>query len=353
MQRSGAVYLPPELWEMVIGSITDCDYLPRVWLNFRRVSQAFKEITERVFSSKHLRYSRITNVCLDFFVITPKGGFVRVEDKRLMLDFDRLSDDGERAVFNEKHFTSLGNLDKRVLFNRRRYKVGDILDGFRGGWAASHKRATREDRQSHFPSHQWVDSSPLPHIFSLRRIANDTDLPGAEYDFEGLEMSFLWKLALSRLLEEEEYMRKGQLKGMATVDTLFLVPQCSRDAAGASMCYPMEPREIIKRTRIKRMGAANGKNGKPTVTDDELLLSRHFEAKEMEILAFRHGFSKAVLKDEWVMRQDEDENEQGDSPLPMSRNGDSDCCDPTGDHGCVHVYTPHAIVNKSYFFSYD
>ncbi|KAE9582213.1 hypothetical protein CGMCC3_g1715 [Colletotrichum fructicola] len=204
MQRSGAAYLPPELWEMIIGSITDCDYLPRVWFNFRRVSRTFKEITERVFSSNHLRYSRVTHVFLDFFVMTPKGGFIRVDEKRLMLDFDRLSDDGERAVFNEKHFTSLGNLDKRIMFNRRRYKIGDILDGFRGGWAASHMRATREDRPPYSPSHQWADSSPLPHIFSLRRIANDTDLPGEEYDFEGLEMSFLWKPALSKLLGEED-----------------------------------------------------------------------------------------------------------------------------------------------------
>ncbi|KAJ0332529.1 hypothetical protein COL922a_011378 [Colletotrichum nupharicola] len=186
MQRSGAAYLPPELWEMIIGSITDCDYLPRVWFNFRRVSRTFKEITERVFSSNHLRYSRVTHVCLDFFIMTPKGGFIRVDEKRLMLDFDRRSDDGERAVFNEKHFTSFGHLDKQIMFNRRRYKIGDILDGFRGGWAASHNRATREDRPPYSPSHEWADISPLPHIFSLRRIANDTDLPGAEYDFEGL-----------------------------------------------------------------------------------------------------------------------------------------------------------------------
>ncbi|KAL3292343.1 putative Cis-3-chloroacrylic acid dehalogenase [Colletotrichum asianum] len=127
----------------------------------------------------------------------------------------------------------------------------------------------------------------------------------------------------------------------------------SADIEDASMCYPTEPREILERTRTKRMRAENGENGRRIVTDDELLMSRHFEAKEMEILAFRHGFSKSVLKDEWVMRQDEDRNEQGDSPVPMFCNEDSDPCDSVGDYDCPHVYVPHAIVNKSYFFGYD
>jgi len=51
--------LPPEVWTRIIGFVTDCHYLPRVWLNCRRVSHAFKVATETAFISKHLPHTRV------------------------------------------------------------------------------------------------------------------------------------------------------------------------------------------------------------------------------------------------------------------------------------------------------
>ncbi|KAK8061753.1 hypothetical protein PG994_008119 [Apiospora phragmitis] len=52
-------HLPLEVWTRIISKIIDCRYLPRVWLNCRRVSYALKVATETAFIAKHLPHTRI------------------------------------------------------------------------------------------------------------------------------------------------------------------------------------------------------------------------------------------------------------------------------------------------------
>lgn len=46
-----------------------------------------------------------------------------------------------------------------------------------------------------------------PHALSVRRVVNDTALPGLEVDYERHEMSVLWRPMLSQLFGEEEYFK--------------------------------------------------------------------------------------------------------------------------------------------------
>lgn len=52
--KSRCRQLPLEVWEQIIGNITDSRYLPRAWLNFRQVSHTLKAATEHVFMKTHL-----------------------------------------------------------------------------------------------------------------------------------------------------------------------------------------------------------------------------------------------------------------------------------------------------------
>ncbi|KAI0439901.1 hypothetical protein F4803DRAFT_21311 [Xylaria telfairii] len=92
--------LPTELYLCIIEVITDSSYLPRVWLNFHRVSREFKAITESVFIRQHLPHA-----CIEFPAMF---GYVYDKDDKehlveLSLYFEKLAgNNNERAVFHQE-----------------------------------------------------------------------------------------------------------------------------------------------------------------------------------------------------------------------------------------------------------
>ncbi|KAK7985549.1 heterogeneous nuclear ribonucleoprotein r [Apiospora saccharicola] len=153
--QSKCPHLPLEVWTRIIGFVTDCHYLPRVWLNCRRVSHAFKAATETAFIRKHLPHTHIE------FDVRTKEVLRDVNENKVGLDdivvkFSHLSEDRERAVF-----------------------VGE--------------RPYEEDK--------------CVRLSSGGGDVNDTVLPGLQIDFDKVEVSVLWKPMLSMLYGEAEYLK--------------------------------------------------------------------------------------------------------------------------------------------------
>ncbi|KAI1348963.1 hypothetical protein F5Y01DRAFT_290490 [Xylaria sp. FL0043] len=182
-----------ELYMLIIEFITDSSYLPRVWLNFRQVSREFKAITELVFARKHLPHALIT-----FPSIT--GTVYDVDDDKhqlsLALEFQKLTgDNNERAVFSEDRYY-YNDSSKTRLSKSGRTLLTEITEQWK--------------HYFHGYSMPVPDTafSTSPHILSVRRVANDTALPGLEVNWEEHTITVLWKEMLTALFGEEEYVER-------------------------------------------------------------------------------------------------------------------------------------------------
>jgi hypothetical protein len=189
--------LPLELWTRVIASITDRAELPGIWLTTRRVSHALKAATEAAFVQRHLR-----DLNIDYML-----GFAYIDDgteddddlstgRKCSLAvncrFDRLIDDGERAVFRDKAFQRPEGNENNFFQQARRATSNawrEAISMYLGDGGV--------DRRFDLP----------PHVISFGREVLDTDLPGQKADFEAFEISFRWKEALSLFFGEMLYVR--------------------------------------------------------------------------------------------------------------------------------------------------
>ncbi|KAI0814135.1 hypothetical protein GGR55DRAFT_634142 [Xylaria sp. FL0064] len=182
-----------ELYMLIIEFITDLGYLPRVWLNFRRVSREFKAITELVFARKHLPQALIT-----FPSIT--GTVYDVDDDKhqlsLALEFQKLTgDNDERAVFSEDRYYYDGS-SKARLSESGRTLLTEITDQWKHYFY---------DYAMPAPNTAFSTS---PHVLSVFRVVNDTALPGLEVNWEEHTITVLWKEMLTALFGEEEYVER-------------------------------------------------------------------------------------------------------------------------------------------------
>ncbi|RYP63839.1 hypothetical protein DL769_006851 [Monosporascus sp. CRB-8-3] len=199
------VELPVEVWAQIISFITDSRYLPRAWLHFRRVSRAFKHATEMAFVGSHLPHA-------DLIFRQHRSSFhADLIFPKVVFKFDRLAGgDRSRAVFVRKHpAESLreisvaadgdggggGARDDNNLFDLTMRRWREILEPY-----ATH--AARQQTPKSPSSYAW-----RPHVLAVRRVANDTALPGLEVDYEKQEISVLWAPMLSLLFGEEEYIK--------------------------------------------------------------------------------------------------------------------------------------------------
>ena len=190
--------LPLELWAQIIGSITDSRYLPRVWLNFRQVSRFFKDATEMAFVGKHLRHadlvfreSRSDVHDLHANLVYPK----------VVFRFDRLAqDDRGRAVFVRRQ-PAESLREVRVASD---YGPDDnLFDLSIRRWRNALEPYATAQQSGCTPK---AYARP-PHVLSVRRVVNDTALPGLHVDYERHEVSVQWAQMLSLLFGEEEYVK--------------------------------------------------------------------------------------------------------------------------------------------------
>lgn len=188
--------LPLEVWGGIIAQI-DSVYHPRTWLNLRRVSHLLKAATEHVFATKYLPQSWIEfkpftqNILIT--LLNPSSP--DLSNIRIQLSFEGLSGDGDRATFASKQgFDSLKDMQMPSSGRRDRTAAYDIF-----------MRKWHELARSYTQPSTFADVCYLKHCIVFHRDANDTELPGVEFDLERVTVSVLWKPMLSIFYGEIEY----------------------------------------------------------------------------------------------------------------------------------------------------
>jgi len=226
--------LPIELWIRIIGLITDSRYLPRAWLDFRRVSSHFKAATELAFSHRHLRNTEITFRDYGLQLKPCTNGSATVEDAltsggigigrplhlKFVLKYVGLSEDRERAVFRREaipdetgalKIAEHGCTLSELMETRWRHILSQLCS------IAGQERP----RQPGTPPPASACPPAAAYVITTRRIANDTALPGfqvhhrqqgddanAHDDMSTSDyVSVLWQPMFSQLFGEEEYLK--------------------------------------------------------------------------------------------------------------------------------------------------
>ncbi|KAI0598781.1 hypothetical protein F4775DRAFT_601063 [Biscogniauxia sp. FL1348] len=145
-------FLPREICLMLIDMAVRKDPLD-AWRNIRQASSWWKSMTEEAFAQNHLPQLRV-----DFY---------RANDRVGRLVFDRLSDDGTRAIFRVKD---------------------DI----------------QEEPRNETSAPQYYH-----HVLVLEGVAiNETPLYGFEHDEQAREASFFWIPTFNILLTAEARLRR-------------------------------------------------------------------------------------------------------------------------------------------------
>ena len=159
--------LPLELITKFFEGLTEDIGIARLWLSCRNVSKSWRIAAEEVFREKHLPKMRITiHLC--------KNLPLPSRPVEIGYTFSRFADDArDVAIFSDTYkFCDLAPDQKRTI---------------RRGW-----KSTRLDN--------W--SAPPQHV-ELRKVVNDTELPGFRYDKRTIEVHCEWKGMVQALLSED------------------------------------------------------------------------------------------------------------------------------------------------------
>ncbi|KAH7033522.1 uncharacterized protein B0I36DRAFT_110186 [Microdochium trichocladiopsis] len=223
--------LPLELWIRIIGFVTDSRYIPRAWLNFRRVSSSFKAATELAFSDRHLRNTEIIFRDYNFQLKHVPAVAAALESAgnsgelvgsapfhlKFVLKYQGLSEDRTRAIFKRE---PIGEEVGRLALPEHGCTLAELAatrwQHISQSWYTAGQERLRQP------------ATPLPaacpaaaHVITTRRVANDTALPGFQVhlvqgdkcgdhnDDIGTSghVSVLWQPMLSQLFGEEEYIK--------------------------------------------------------------------------------------------------------------------------------------------------
>ncbi|RYO85194.1 hypothetical protein DL764_009218 [Monosporascus ibericus] len=320
--------LPVEVWAQIISFITDSRYLPRTWLHFRRVSRAFRHATEMAFISSHLPHAdlifREQRSIFHTDLIFPK----------VVFKFDRLADgDRSRAVFMRKHpAESLREIS--VVAGGGAREDNNLFDLTMRRW-----RETLEPYATHAARQQTPKSSSSyawrPHVLAVRRVVNDTALPGLEVDYEKQEISVLWAPMLSLLFGEEEYIKwakkvdyqhSSARRGMESMMRMVDSGEMPYDEVADLMWEFMTKRNFRVLDLVRRERLARYEHNDQDLRDDAL--------KRQVVVKAREHLEWANFADEFIYRGPEECKGNFYDGMGMKFQGRSEM---NGPGECVHV----------------
>lgn len=175
--------LPLELWTQVLSSITDSCYLPRTWLNCRRVCHLLKVATEMAFIDVYLPQMTI---CVELA-------------EMLELTYVGLSSDGEFADFKQ-------SVEQQGAQQR-------LTQGVQAGFEDPTERIWQREHYRYAVSIEKGSPSMLYHTW-LMGLVEDTGFPDLHMDITNRGMAFRWKPLLSTMFGEIEY-RKWLLRHLS------------------------------------------------------------------------------------------------------------------------------------------
>ncbi|KAK7932390.1 hypothetical protein PG985_003102 [Apiospora marii] len=196
-------YLPPEIWVTVFRSLANSQDFAGIWNNGRRTSHYFKILIESVF-----RINVVPAMVANLSLI---GCTARAGAERVLLEFQGLCDDGERACFGEKGRasssilpgtggpTSQGKESRRGLSANEFSNIipppslpcsPPVLIEWASHFCVSVARGPTRFVGNHGtekPAHAWFEPGVAPPTMEMR------------VDHGAKEVSFRWKCLLSNL----------------------------------------------------------------------------------------------------------------------------------------------------------
>ncbi|ETS86008.1 hypothetical protein PFICI_04033 [Pestalotiopsis fici W106-1] len=170
--------LPLEIWTRILGHVSEPHYLPRTWLNCRRVSHAFKAATETAFTDVYLRRMVIRTELAEIIDLT-FAGFA----------------ENDRSVVCFAHAPA----DRRDAPPRMPPELMARLE-------QQAERAWTREHQRYLSSIENGSPSLLYQIWLMGHV-EDTGFPGLKMDISSRSMWFEWKTLLSTMFGEIEYRK--------------------------------------------------------------------------------------------------------------------------------------------------
>ncbi|KAF7518233.1 hypothetical protein G7054_g13535 [Neopestalotiopsis clavispora] len=180
--------LPLEIWTRILGHVSEPHYLPRTWLNCRRVSHAFKAATETAFADVYLRRMVIRTELAEIIDLT-FAGFA--EHDRSVVCFGHAPDD-RRDAPPRMPPELMARLEQQT------------------------ERAWTREHQRYLDSIQNGSPSLLYQIWLMGHV-EDTGFPGLKMDISCRSLWFEWKTLLSTMFGEIEYRKWLLRKALETL----------------------------------------------------------------------------------------------------------------------------------------
>ncbi|KAH8204154.1 hypothetical protein TruAng_001706 [Truncatella angustata] len=169
--------LPLEIWTKILSCDVDPRYLPRTWLNCRRVSRAFKAATEMAFVDVYL--PRMT-ICVEL-------------SEMIELVYGGLSVDRQFVTLKQ-------SLDDQDGAPSR------ISESTKRQWREQLSRTWTKEHYRYVDLIQKGSPSILYHIW-LEGYVEDPGFPDLSVDIEKRTLAFRWKPMLSNMFGEIEYRK--------------------------------------------------------------------------------------------------------------------------------------------------
>ncbi|KAB5545653.1 hypothetical protein GE09DRAFT_1243395 [Coniochaeta sp. 2T2.1] len=192
--NSNCPRLPPEIWTKII-SCTPTRDLSEAWFVCRSVSRTLRAATELVFVTNHLPKVTV-NFNLGMLYTEEYDKFFASLD----FHFDRLSENGKRVHLTVEH------IDGREAYMRA---TRDVWSEAMAMYPSKSNDDEEADNAIFEPS----------HITSLRRLVNDTPLPGLDHSVDNLTISFLWKEMFDMFMGDFELSKKLMVKNAISQST--------------------------------------------------------------------------------------------------------------------------------------
>jgi len=196
------VFLAPELWLQVLRQHTDPLHL---WLSCRQVSGTWRNEVNKIFATRYLQDPRMTELAFDLGKWT----------KPFTMHFDRFDPvHPTRCIFADN--PSPFDLTNREQEAPKQPSVeldlqqADFIEQMRiGQW----KSLLASYDTGHLNVRRGAGRFDEPsHTIRVKRLVNDTELPGITVDYDKREVSFRWLELFECLYREQRALERMLLR---------------------------------------------------------------------------------------------------------------------------------------------
>ncbi|KAF2191153.1 hypothetical protein K469DRAFT_720135 [Zopfia rhizophila CBS 207.26] len=294
---------PVEIWLLIVASIDeDANYL---WSTCRQVSRAFRAVVDDLF--RHILINK-TFVELHYTDVY-RTNWPQFHHLRVPLVFDRFSDDGSRAYFQQRVYKRFreaehinGSIRHWIPFIERYHdetkqprplvlsRPNIYEQGVAAWWEESYTLWDRSSSKWERIDHTSIGrGNRPPYMIVVCGVVNDTELVDLQIDCRMRELSFDWRQTYTAFFREQEFLRRAHLndgrKKMHDEDAEAMVMDPPSSLKQISWHRPPDyyPNDMA-RCRHKRLAQWTAENKYRVPTDVRLITERYVGHDKKSVL---------------------------------------------------------------------